>query len=106
MRAGLLNKVVTFQTRSETSDGSGAGGTVTWTDALTAFAAIWPLKSSEMIEGARTKLNITHRIRTRYRSTITPSMRIKFGSRYFEINSIVNVGEANREIEILAQEKV
>lgn len=106
MRAGQLNKVITFQTRSEASDGTGAGGTVTWMDTLTLFAAIWPLKSSEMVEGARTKLNITHRIRCRYRSEIDPSMRIEFGSRYFEIIAMTNLNEANRELEILAVEKV
>jgi head-tail adaptor len=45
MRAGNLRERVTFQTKTEVSDGISAGGTETWTDTLTGVpAAIWPLK--------------------------------------------------------------
>lgn len=109
--AGSLNNKITFQPRTETSDGLGPGGTVTWSDngAVTTKGAIWPLKAAERIEGMRTKHNITHRIRVRYRSSIVPTMRIKYYrngvTRYFEIVSIINIGERNRVLEILAEEK-
>jgi head-tail adaptor len=48
MRAGNLRERVTFQTKTEVSDGISAGGTETWTDTLTGVpAAIWPLKGDQ-----------------------------------------------------------
>ena len=106
MRAGRLRHSVVFETPSVVSDGLGAGGTVTWADTLVTRAAIWPIKAAERIEGLRTKMVITHRIRVRYRSSIVPSMRIRHGSRYFDIKAIRNLDEASRELEILATEKI
>jgi len=50
------------------------------------------------------ELEITHKIRIRYRSGMTSKNRIKFGSRYFNITSILNPDERNIMIDMFAVE--
>jgi len=69
-------------------------------------AAIWPLKSTERMEAMQNQLTVTHRIRIRYLSGVLPSFRIKYGSRYFAIRSMINLREESREIEFLAEENI
>jgi SPP1 family predicted phage head-tail adaptor len=103
MRSGLLRHKIIFQTATDTSDGMG-GFTQSWSDTYTCFAAIWPLRSNERLEAMKMESKITHKIRMRYQPGITSSMRIKFGSRYFQISAPINPDERNRELEILAEE--
>jgi len=49
---------------------------------------------------------VTHRIRIRYRTGVIPAMRIKYGTRYFNINSVINPNSDNRMLDILATEVV
>ena len=51
---------------------------------------------------------MTHRIVVRYHATLafTPTWRVKFGSRYFGIESVLKTGEINHEIVMLATEIV
>jgi len=67
-------------------------------------AAIWPLKGKEQLEGMKVELTVTHKIRMRYLSGVTADMRIEFGSRYFNVRSIINPDERNRMLDILAEE--
>ena len=67
-------------------------------------ASIWPLKSNEKIESMQNQLTVTHRIRIRYLTGVLPSFRIKFGTRYFNITSMVNLREENKQWEFLADE--
>lgn len=106
MRAGELKKLITIEQQSNVSDGMG-GATTTWTAyASNVFASIWTVSAKEIINKTQESLNITHRIRIRYKSGITNSMRIKYGSMYYNIVSIINVGMENKMIEILANEAV
>jgi SPP1 family predicted phage head-tail adaptor len=105
MRAGNLRERVTFQTKTEVSDGISAGGTETWTDTLTGVpAAIWPLKGDQAIDAMKLEHTVTHRVRVRYQSAITADMRIEWGSRYLDIIAMINLNERNRELEIIAEE--
>lgn len=105
MRSSNLRERVTFQTKTEASDGMGAGGTATWTDTLTGVpAAVWPLRSGELIENQKIEHQITHRVRVRYQSAMNTNMRIKWGSRYMDIISMIDIGSRNKEFEILTEE--
>lgn len=103
-RIGDMDKKVTFQTGALTGDGMGAGGTTTWSDTLTCWAAIWPLRSGESLENLKTELRVTHKIRCWYDSSISADQRVKYGSRYFQIVSLINPNEDSIELEILAEE--
>ncbi len=69
-------------------------------------AAIWPVKATEQIKNMREELEVTHRIRIRYYPGISPSMTVKYGTRTFEIVSIINVDEANKLLDLVSKEHV
>lgn len=111
IRAGLMRHKLIFQTKAETSDGFGAGGTETWSDTLTIKAELWKISGSERVEAARSKQNSIYRWHCRYYSVIVPKMRIKWTDRknvthYQEILAVNPLGNRIMDIEILAEEKV
>jgi SPP1 family predicted phage head-tail adaptor len=105
MRAGSLRHKITFQQKTVASNTYGQS-TPTWTDQITTYAAIWPLRGTEKMESMRLDNEVTHKVRVRYQSDLHPKMRIKFGTRYFNILSIINPDERNIYQEIMALEEV
>lgn len=103
MKIGDLNKLVTLQLQTKTSDGMG-GFTVIWIDHATVWAAIWPLSANESREAMQTGMISTGRIRIRYRANVKASWRIKFGNRFFNIVSILNPNEANEWLDLMVKE--
>jgi SPP1 family predicted phage head-tail adaptor len=103
LRIGDLNKRITFQYQTKVPDGLG-GFTVLWVDSATVFAAIWPLSAKESMADKQTSMEITGRVRIRYRANVKPSWRIKYGNRFFNIVSILNPNEANEHLDILVKE--
>ena len=103
MSIGSLNKIITLQYQTRVADGYG-GFQITWNDAATIFAAIWPVSASEQIQANAPTMVVSHRIRIRYRRDIRASWRIKYGEKYYGIVSITNQDMANRYLDILAKE--
>ena len=103
MHIGDLKHSVTIQYQTKAPDGAG-GFTVTWADAATVWAAIWPVSATEQIKAMATVQTITHRIRMRYRANIRSSWRIKHGSRYYNIVSIINPNMDRKWLDILVKE--
>lgn len=103
MRSGQLNKRIELQAATQTSDGMG-GFTETWATRQTVWAAIWPMSAREMMQTMQTTMEISHRIRIRYKSGLLPSWRIKYGTRYFNIVSIVNPNEKGEWQDLLCRE--
>ena len=100
---GSLNKRITLQYETKTADGMG-GFSVVWTDSATIWAAIWPISANETIQSMQTDMIINHRIRIRYRSGVLPNWRINFGSRYFNIVSIINPSERGEWLDLMCKE--
>ena len=103
MQIGQLNKRITLQYETKTADDMG-GFSVVWTDSATVWAAIWPISANELVQSMQTDMIISHRIRIRYRSGVLPSWRICFGSRYFNIVSIINPSERGEWLELMCKE--
>ena len=105
MQVGELNKRVILQYATKVSDGMG-GFTFSWVDAATVWCAIWPTSAREQVQSMKETMTISHRIRIRYRSVLRPDWRIKFGSRYFNIVSIINTSERCEWLDIMCKESV
>jgi SPP1 family predicted phage head-tail adaptor len=106
MEAGPLNKRITIQYPIRVPDGMG-GFSESFADvADPVWAAIWPVRANELVTSDSTTMNITHRIRIRYRSVFKSNWRIKFGNRYFAIVSILNPKERNEILELLCKEAI
>lgn len=98
-----LNKRITLQHPSKAPDGMG-GFTVTWTDAATVWAAVWPVGASEAAQAGQTTMTVTHRIRIRYRSIVKAGWRISYAGRYFNIVAVIDPNSAHRWLDILCKE--
>lgn len=105
MKAGILNKQVTLQTESRSSDSAG-GATVTWGDTATVWAAIDPKSALERFEAEQLNAKVSHVITIRYRSGVTSAMRVKYGSRTFNILAPVNPLEKNEELRLECEELI
>jgi len=104
---GRFKDRITFQSESRASDGAG-GAVLSWTDAGSAWARIEPIAAVEIARHRGQVAQVSHKITTARRSDIVPTAawRIRFGSRYFNIRSIVDVGERREFWEIAADEGV
>lgn len=101
-----LRHRITVQAENPTT-GTGGGRGNPWaspTTVATVSACIEPLRGMERVRAMQIQDTTTHKITLRYRSGILPRHRIKFGTRLFNIHSVINVEERNRWIEIMAEE--
>ncbi len=105
MRAGPLRCRITVEAPVETQ-GSDGSTVTTWETFAAAWATVEPLIGREYFAQQREQATISHKIRMRYQPEITHKMRIAWGTRIFEIESVLNVGERNREIVLMCSEAV
>lgn len=70
----------------------------------TTYASIVPVSGKEYFASKQTNAEVSHKIECRFISGITPSMRIVYGARVFNIESVINIREANKILQIMATE--
>jgi len=105
MRAGRLRHRFEFQ--SSTGEQNAFGEPIqTWTTYTTLWAGLEPLRGEEIIHARQVTATVSHKIRVRFNSSITSNHRVVFDSRTFEINSVINLGERDRELELYCTEVV
>ena len=109
MTAGKLKKRVTLETFAETPDSFGDATTGTYTTLATRWASVSPLRGRELAQFQQVHADVSHRIIMRYASdlsVLTPKDRVVLGSRNFDIISVINVREANRELQFICKENL
>jgi SPP1 family predicted phage head-tail adaptor len=111
INAGKYRHVVTFQRLKEAQNSYGETSKnveENWEDAFTARVGIFPISGREALGlDADFRLGeISHRIILRYTKGVDSKMRIKFGSRIFDITSPpVNNYERNDELLLFCKER-
>jgi SPP1 family predicted phage head-tail adaptor len=106
MKAKRLPHQITIQKLQDPPARNSSGGVIeTWEDFATVFASVNPISGREYFAAQAAQAATTHHIDMWWISGVTSDMRIKFGKRIFEIESIVNVNELNRELNLLCVEK-
>lgn len=103
MRAGKLRHWITIQHRTDTRDSYGEP-IPAWTTYDQVWASIEPIVGREYFASKETRSQSTHRVRIRYRSGVTTKMRIYWDSRYFDIESVLNLEEKDRELVLMCVE--
>ena len=103
MKPGTLRERIIIQTPTVATDASGISSE-TWATFAEVFAAVEPLRMREFLAAAATTSKVDVRFRIRHLPGLLPTMRISYNSKYYAITSMVNVGERDREHEILATE--
>lgn len=100
---GDLRHLVQIQSRSTTQDTIGQEVTA-WTTVATPFAKIEPALGQETLAGAAVTAAVTHTLTIRYRTGITARMRVLYGTRVFEIVSVIDVEERHFWLELTCVE--
>lgn len=105
MDIGRTNKRITF-CRYEEKENALSQTEQVLTEARTVWASVEPTRGREYQEAQRVRPELTYKITTRYHKGIAPDMFIKWGERYFNIVSIINVKEKNAMLEIVCTENL
>lgn len=105
LNAGELTKLVSIQAETGVQDTYGQPGG-TWSDLTTVFAAIITTGGKEFYAAQKLNAETNAVIKIRYRRGITTRNRIKYGSKVFDILSIVDPLELHEELHISVKEVV
>lgn len=103
MRAGKLRHAITIEQASGAADGMG-GFTNTWSAFASVRGSIEPISGDEIDRGQQITGGRTHMIRIRGHVLPTPGMRAKFGTRIFEIVSVLTPNEIKKERQLSCRE--
>jgi len=105
MRAGTLRHQVVIQTPTETQDSQGQP-IKSWGTFATVQAAVLPLKGREFFDAQQINAETSTKIIIRYIPGVTQKMRVSYDSKLYNIQAISNVGERDRQIELMCGEGV
>lgn len=105
MNPGDLRHRITIQQLIETRNELGEV-VQSWQDFATVWAAIEPLRGREYFDSQQINAEVTTRIRIRYRPGIKPKMRAVYGTRIFDIQSVIDIEERHQEIHLMCKEVV
>lgn len=104
IRPGELRERVTVQQSTSATNALGEA-VLTWATFAERWAKVEGISSREALQNGQVNADISHRIRLRYLSGLTPHMRVLWRGRVLEITSVLE--HYNRtEHEVLCQEAV
>ena len=70
------------------------------------WGKVSPLEGRESYEAKQVNPLVTHRFNSWYDSTVVPKARLLFGSRTFEIESVLNPDERSAQLVAILKEEV
>lgn len=103
MEAGRLIHRITIQSVTQGVDAYG-GVTETFSDFVTVMADIRFITGREYFMANQVNSNAEYKMNTHWYAGINNKMKVKFGTRKFDILSVYNVDEMNRELIIVCKE--
>jgi SPP1 family predicted phage head-tail adaptor len=105
MPAGLLRERIAIEQESNVSDDQG-GSTLSWTNVCTIWGRVSPVRGREALQGMQVQDETMHRITIRYRTDITPKMRVVWGSRIMNIREVTNPDEHKKYLQLMVEDNV
>lgn len=105
MPVGQMRERVIIQQESNVSDGMG-GVTLGWSAVATVWARVAPLRGMEAQQARQVQDVQSYKVTMRYRSDVTPKMRLVWGSKTLNIRAVINPDEKSRYSELLCDEGV
>lgn len=103
--AGQLRHRITVEAFTETPRADG-GIDEAWTNVGQRWASIEPLNGKEFMEAQQLGSEVTHRVKLRHFPGLTPKHRLTFGTRTFNIVSVLNLDERSIVAELMCKEDV
>jgi SPP1 family predicted phage head-tail adaptor len=106
MRGGRLRHKVSIQQPVETQNTYGAPE-VAWANVATGvWVGIEPLRGREFFAAKQVNSEIEARVVMRYRSDVKAKYRILHGADEYYIDSVINIDERNRELQLMCTRKI
>lgn len=105
MQAGKLRHKLIIQQQTPTKN-EHKEDIITYTTFKEVYGDIQIGQGKEFYYASKVNAEITGAIKIRYLQGVNPTMRIQFGSRYFDILSVIDVGERTREMILGVREVV
>lgn len=102
---GEMRHRLALEAPLETADGGG-GVTRTWSLVAEVWGAIRPISGHESAGADGLSGRVSHVIWIRHRTGVTPDMRIRMGTRIFDIKAAIDVSERRRLLRCLVEERV
>ena len=94
MKIGTMRHRVTIQQRPDPQTQNGVGEVTTaWTTLATVWATIEPQSGLESVEQSAQVAQVTHNVRIRRRTDVTPDMRLYEGTRVMEILAVLDANK-------------
>ena len=72
----------------------------------TTYASILPISGKEYFASKQVNAEVSHKIECRFISGVNSSMQIVYGTRIFKIESVINIREENKTLQIMVTENV
>lgn len=104
MDAGKMRHRLVFEQATRTSNALNEG-VPTWATFATLWGNVQPLRGREFFAAQAANSEVTAKIETRYKAGIKADMRIKQGTRIYEIVSMENEGMRNRKLFFMVKEQ-
>ena len=104
MRFSRLRHRITFMKPTAASVNSMGEEILQYAHTLTVWAEVTPLTGREYEESQKIRAETTYRVTTRFFKDITNDMRILYNNREFDVVSVLNINERNRELQIICSE--
>lgn len=95
---------ITFLAPTENTRNSMSENVPRYTPVRTVWAFVSPKTGREYDEAQKLRAETTYNVHTRYFADITAEMQIKYNNKIFKIESVLNIGERNEELLIVASE--
>lgn len=105
IQAGKQRHRVTFEALTETRNSSG-GERFEWQPICTVQTEIVPLSGKSLFAAQQNHSEVTGIIKMRYRADINAKMRVIYKEKIYSIHAVINVGERNRELNLMTSEGV
>lgn len=103
MEAGELRHRITLLNPADELDGTGQPAS--YSDWATVWAAVNPLSGRDLFAAQQLQSEVTHRVKIRYRAGVNSAMRVRFGTRIFEIDSVIDPEERHEELHLMCTER-
>lgn len=103
--ASRLTRRIAIEEPVDIPDGGG-GFIRSWQHVADVWAEIIPVRGREAFSASQRIGVVNYRITLRYVAGITTAMRVVYAGRYFDISAVINEGEKNISLQLLAEEEV
>ncbi len=106
MNIGSKRHLITIEEFQQSIEPTFGEEVKTWVEFNKAWASIIPVSVDERYISKEKNATATHKITIRYIPNLSVKMRVVFGSRIFNIVSVLNINERNKMIQLIVEEKI